>query len=359
MAAIACDPRSELARSPWTRGYTFPWVYLHRRHDRRVEDGWGWCGRRHRPNRFVWPDSNSRHKGYDSEQILSTSLFRLYRALGGDTLDGVGEPDDTARQRAADYVLYLVLRAIASMPAHHVSLVETPDQLVTLLADADAATLPTTGGPLQGRVGGWAHKVVRWAFETQGLYATTDPSEIVEAPGLPPPVDIFIASRRRDSQGNPANGGYDPVSLRWQGPEDKPWHATGEAIWVLPFGIVVGVRNRGRNPATGVTVSLWYSQQSATAPQPPRWKDSSWNPLGTRGPVTVPAWPGAAVPLGLFPRPPSAPSGMRTWLLAIAHCPGDPANTHPGTSLPTASASIQTSIVDLVAGDNNLGLRVL
>jgi hypothetical protein len=359
MAAIACDPRSELAHSPWTRGYTFPWVYLHRRHDRTVADGWGWCGRRHRPNRFIWPDSNSRHKGYDSEQILSTSLFRLYRALGGDTLDAAGGPDDAARQRAADYALYLILRAIALMPAHNVGLLETPDQLVTTLVDADVATLPMTSGPLQGRVGGWAHKVIRWAFEAQGLYATTDPDQIVETPGQPPLVDIFIQSQRRDSQGTLSNGGYEPASLRWQGPGDKPWHASSDAIRILPFESRVTVRNRGSNAANGVRVSMWYTQRSATAPQPPNWRDTAnpWVSLGSRGPVSVP--PGGAVSLGLFGRPPVASFGIRTWVLAIAHCVDDPANTDASTALPTALATTRPSIVDLVAGDNNLGLRVL
>lgn len=356
MAAVACDPRSELAKSPWTRGYTFPWVYLHRRHDRRVEDGWGWCGRRHRPNRFIWPDSNIRHKGYDSEQILSTSLFRLYRALGGDTDDGLGQPDDAARQRAADYTLYLMLRAIALMPAHHVGLLETPDQLVTTLVDADIATRPTTSGPLQGRVGGWAHKVIRWAFEAQGLYATRNPDEIVETPGLPPPVDIFIDSLRPDSPGNFPRGGYEPVSLRWRGPGDKPWHASNEGIRVEPFGIRVGVRNRGSEPASDVTISLWFTLRPDMAPQPPEWNDHSWIRLGSWGPMMVPAWPAGPVWVGPVPKP-FVPPGLRAWIVAIAHCADDPANTHYSSALPTATA--RTSIVDLVAGDNNIGLRVL
>lgn len=358
MAAVACDPRSELAKAPWTRGYTFPWVYLHRRHDRRVEDGWGWCGRRHRPNRFIWPDSNSRHKGYDSEQILSTSLFRLYRALGGDTDVGVGRPDDAARQRAADYTLYLMLRAIALMPAHHVGLLETPDQLVTTLVDADIATRLTTSGPLQGRVGGWAHKVIRWAFEAQGLYATRNPEDIVEAPGQPPEVDIFIDSQRPDSAGSFPRGGYEPVSLHWRGPGDKPWHASTEAIRVEPFGIRVAVRNRGRKEARNVTVSLWVTFRPDMAPQPPEWNDTpnSWIPLGHWGSVTVPAWPAGPVWVGPVPKPVER-SGLRAWIVAIAHCDDDPANTDSGTGLPTART--RTSIVDLVAGDNNIGVRVL
>jgi hypothetical protein len=110
LAAITADPWSALVENQHLRGYTFPWVYLHRRHDRSVYDGFGWCGRYHRPARFDPVASNRRRKGYDSEQILSSSLFRLYRALGGDTVLANGTPDRAARQRAADYVVYLVLK---------------------------------------------------------------------------------------------------------------------------------------------------------------------------------------------------------------------------------------------------------
>jgi hypothetical protein len=37
------------------------------------------------------------------------------------------------------------------------------------------------------RIGGCVHKVIRWAFEAQGLYRS-----FTNAPGYPPPVDIFI-----------------------------------------------------------------------------------------------------------------------------------------------------------------------
>src|SRR5215475_102359 len=224
LAAIVADPWSELANYPSTRGYTFPWVYLHRRHDRSVYNGWSWSGRYHRPNRFG-VDSNCRHKGYQSEQILSTSLFRLYRALGGDTVLLDGTPDRPARQRAADYTVYLILRAIRLMPPHHLSVVETPDQLVTALIDADVGTLAATSGPLANRLGGWAHKVVRWAFEAQGLYATTNPSDTIDAPGLPPPVDIFIDTGRPPSEGGYPRGGYEPVSLDWRGATRRDWQA--------------------------------------------------------------------------------------------------------------------------------------
>jgi hypothetical protein len=358
LAAIVSDPWSELVKYPWPRGYTFPWVYLHRRHDRAVDRGWGWSGRRHRPNRLPALDSNSQHKGYDSEQILSTSLFRLYRALGGDTVDGAtGEPDRRAREDAADYTVYLILRAIKLMPAYNVSVVETVDQFVTTLIDADIATWPASSGPLKDRVGGWAHKVVRWAFEAQGLYATTNPLEVINRPGLPPPVDIFIDSGRPDSEGPYTRGGYMPVSLDWKGAGPKPWHAAADALKIVAGQIQVDVRNRGSTVANDVTVSVWYIVRPDGAANPPNWNPTTWTKIGDRGPAAVPPWPAPAVSFGPFAPPPAQPATKRVWILAIADCAADRANTNPLTSLPCSISAV--SIVDLVAGDNNLGLWVV
>jgi hypothetical protein len=357
LAAIIADPRSKLANYPSTRGYTFPWVYLHRRHDRSVWQGWSWSGRYHRPNRFVRPDSNCRLKGYESEQILSTSLFRLYRALGGDTTQADGTPDPEARQRAADYTVYLILRAIRLMPSHHVSIVETPDQLVTMLIDADIGTRPTNAGPLALRFGGWAHKVVRWAFEAQGLYATTDPSDMIDAPGRPPPVDIFIENGRPDTDGDFPRGGYEPVSLDWQGAQRRAWHADPNAVRVTGNQIWVQVRNRGQMPAANTIVEVFYTVWPTSMPDPPLFdpRPTRWASLGPSQPRTVQAWPDPGLSFGPFVLPPR-PSGTRLLILAVADCTADPANTNSNAGLPCAQDP--APIIDLVAGDNNLGLRV-
>jgi len=346
-----------LADDPRTRGYTFPWVYLSRRHDRSVFDGWGWCGRYHRPALFHWPDSNTRLKGYETEQILATSLFQLYRALGGDDVDDTGKRDPGRRQRAADYTLYLIMRAIHLMPAYNVSILETVDQLVTNLIDADIGTWPAWNGPLAKRVGGCAHKVVRWAFEAQGLYATTDPLEEIDAPGLPPTVDVFIDTRRPDSKGDFPRGGYMPVSLDWHGGGAKRWHATCDAIKVKDGAVTVSVCNRGSSDAYNTTVAVWYAACDPTTETLPDWNSGNWFQIDELGPQLVPARtsPDAAIPFEPYPLP-NAPSGSYLAILAIANCPDDRANTDPYTALPCALD--ETPLIDLVAGDNNLGLHI-
>jgi len=356
LAAITSDPRSKIfhATPPnqQMRGATFPWVYLHRRHDRSVYDGWSWSGRFHRPARFPHDGNNCRHKGYQSEQILSTSLFRLYRALGGDTVRANGKPATRARRGAADYSVYLVMRAIGLLGPSMWAPAETPDQLVSALVDADIATWPASSGPLEDRVGGWSHKVIRWAFEAQGLYATTDPLDVVDAPGNPPDVDVFIDDLRPDFHGRVCRGGYTPVSLDLH---SARWQARPDTVVVEGDHVSVYVRNRGATAASDTVVQVWWIDWSGGTPIP-KWYAPDWNSLGASGAQSVPPWPEPPLKFGPFSGLPSAPSGRRLLILAAATCPADRANNDPITGLPCAL--VPTPIVDLAAGDNNLGLRI-
>src|SRR5919204_1385646 len=94
-AAILNDPDSAAA----DRFVTFPWVNIGRRHDRPVAGGWAWGG-------------VNDVGGYNSEQILCTSHFRIYRSIGGDAALPVGHG---YRQFAARFVAYLILRTVGSL----------------------------------------------------------------------------------------------------------------------------------------------------------------------------------------------------------------------------------------------------
>ena len=64
--------------------------------------------------------------------------------------------------------------------------------------------------------------MIRWAFEAQGLYRN-----ITNAPGHPPPVDVYIPDRRplRDHPYGDITygpGSYNPVSLEWDPRESGP-----------------------------------------------------------------------------------------------------------------------------------------
>src|SRR5262249_47888652 len=121
--------------------------------------------------------------GYQSEQILSTTHFRIYRAIGGDC------EQLNMRRFAARFVAYLILRAIGSLtPAH------SPDHVAGYAAAlmwADAGDWTS-----EGHAGGAYTKVIRWAFEKQGLYQPDRAAKPVKTEGAPPPVDVYIEDGR-------------------------------------------------------------------------------------------------------------------------------------------------------------------
>jgi hypothetical protein len=78
LAAINGDPGSRYPIGNPLRGVTFPFIATIRRHDRKVEDGWGWHGTFYLVDDYP---SALDPAGYIAEQILSSTLFRLYASL--------------------------------------------------------------------------------------------------------------------------------------------------------------------------------------------------------------------------------------------------------------------------------------
>ena len=396
LAAIVSDPQSQLAGDGNWRGATFPWVFTPRRHDRCVSHGWSWGGSLHYAMSQVPDSTPPRRKGYWTEQILSSSLFRLYRAIGGDT-NAVGtqsQPDRPARESASHYSVYLIMRGIQILPTSTTVLANEPDQLVSALIDADIGTIswdvnftvtfpPPPSYDIQPlsfhRIGGCVHKVIRWAFEVQGLYAVA--GTITNAPGLPPPVDIYILDRRPLSEVSPYGdiaygpGSYNPVSLDWdlqQSGSDAPplWQADQNAIVVSGGNISVKVGNRGSQQATNVEVTVWWhAWPSGSGSAPPKWNDTSpgstpWTQCtpspGSSDQTIDPGAPPVEFDFTFDP----PPSGTRYLVLAIATCEDDAANTDVTTTTTTTTTSLPcsqlpTALIDLVPNDNNLGLIVV
>ncbi len=362
LAAIACDPHSVLmadSRKPGMRGATYPWAYIDRRHDREVHEGWSWSGTYHRQDRLSLANSNCRHKGYDSEQILATSLFRVYLALGGETVkwDAIlarTVPDVGARKAASDYTVYLVLRTILALGAASAVPLETPEQFASLLASADATMERATAGPLASRAGGCAFKVIRWAFEAQGMYAKVPSPTIHNAPGGPPDVDLFIDNGRPASEGLKPRGGYVPVSLDWIAPRPA-WHATGDdpsrtgAMVLAGIQALVRVNNRGSMLASEVEVKISYIEWLQGDPVHP-WNSGNWRTVVANGPQAI-----AAGDQGEFHAQLQFPRKGRYLILAETNCKEDLSIFNPATGLPCSAGPI--ALEQLVAGDNNLGLR--
>jgi hypothetical protein len=385
LAAIVSDPESELATDPNWRGATFPWVFLPRRHDRCVAVGWSWGGTMHYALSQVPNSAGPRRKAYWSEQILSSSLFRLYRCIGGDTTMVAlpSTPDSHARRSASHYCVYLIMRAIQILGTSLVVPANDPDQFVSALIDADKNTAlnapwhvlfppvfppdpnynPADPNYTFDRIGGCVHKVIRWAFEAQGLYNPF--GKITNAPGAPPKVDVYIRDLRPISETTPYGeinygaGSYNPVSLEWdpyqtQNSVPPKWQADPAAITVLANGkISVVVGNRGTMLATNVEVSVWWHEWPTAGPLP-QW-DATWTQCPLAGPASKNIPSGGQVTFGKFAAVP-LPTGRRYLLLARATCADDRANNDPATNLPCSQQP--TPLLDLVANDNNLGLWV-
>jgi hypothetical protein len=330
LAAVLCDPRSRLAKDEHWGGVTIPWARLtrERRHDRLPDKGWAWGGPLDRPE-----------EGYWQEQILSSTLFRIYKALGG------WSAGEQTRLAAAEYTAYLVIRAIGLLGPAAVVPAGSADQFASALIDADIGTsvLAMRAGP--GRVGGSAHKVVRWAFEQQGMYAP--PGGNPGGPGEPEPVDVYVA--------HDLDGGYRvaPPDPRLPKPRYRIDFADPRAERSNP--VRVKVANRGTLPASDVRVALWAAPAANGAPDWPgeNGMPGAWQKVGERG-CDIPArksdGSSAAVSVD-FSWKPAGPG--RYLLLAAATCEDDRAITDANTRLPCALRG--APFEQLVMGDNNLG----
>jgi hypothetical protein len=369
MAAIAVDADTTLEVDDEARGRTFSLFPLPRRHDRAARLGWCWCGSRSRARLAAQDLGPDRRLGYFEEQLMSSSLFRLYRSLGGDT-PPVGV--STLRRSASEYCLYLIMRAIALLGPDNVVPARSADHFVSALIDADLGTgdwsidvtdqadhvVGGTAARTLVRRGGQVHKVIRWAFEAQGLYANTDAHQVVDGEGRPPPVDLYIADSR-----SPADGGYHPVALRWQTADGPPgraasagepeWHASPTALRRRGNRVELTVHNRGHDDATRCLAQVWIWANDAD-------QGGQWQALTSADavpPDTVAGNGGSARFNFEWPTAESAwPAETWRWVLARADCPADPANLPFDTPPPLGDGS---ALLSWVAHDNNLALARL
>lgn len=361
LAAIICDLDSVAAATkpakPW-RGVTFPWVEALRRHDRLVGTGWAWQGSLY--DRATYADMRD-PAGYRAEQILSSTLFHLYQALGGDAWKG-DLADRPARRAAAAYTVYLVVRAIQALgPA-----IKTPAHdayaLAGALMDADAATsylLPDAKVfkefKARLRRGGAVQKVVRWVFERQGLYAGSSEWP-VNGPGKPESVDVYIEDRRHGEYEYAEDWDSTSPDVRVvanpsPNAPDTPPHANHLSY------VYVRVYNRGTqaNPPAA-TVKVFATIKPGA--RPPLWRlagpNNPWTELtpDTGAVTTKGVQPGTFVDFGPFKWQP--PLRGHYSLLGCVDAPGDRCNA----LAPTLACAVgPTRLAHLVPFDNNTAHR--
>jgi hypothetical protein len=317
LGAILMDPTS-LAPD---RFLTFPWPQsgsgpLDRRHDRSVSAGWGWFGSMY-------------NTGYRGEQVLSTTLFRIYRSVGGDS------PHQADREWAARYVAYLIIKAIGTLT----TTTNDPEVFVTALMNADLTTSNFEGHP-----GGALHKVIRWAFEKQGLFqpnAHPGTSTHVTTEGNPPNVDVYIDDGR--------HGEYPYMYAFWESqdmwvrrnPDGGTTHqepAVGKTNYMY-----VKVKNRGSQAAQNTIVKAYHCNPGTGLAWPDHWSPMDTPQLAASGPIAA----GGETIIGPFAWKPE--NYGHECLLAVASATGDLSNVS------TVSSPIAHS--RFVPFDNNIGQR--
>jgi hypothetical protein len=323
-AAILNDPSSQAP----DRFLTFPWIAIaNRRHDRAVAAGFGWSG--NIPLHKFDPALD--RDGYNNEQILSTTMFRVYRSIGGDS-------SDIAMQRfAARVTCYLMLNAIGTLtPATN-----PPDaeHFADALMVADAADWAS-----EGLSGGAYKKVIRWAFEKQGMYQSSGAAKPNNLEGDPPAVDLYIEDGR--------HGEY----------QFQPNHWSCQAIWnrrlndggAVHEEPVVGVtnyayvmiKNRGTQFATNVTVRAFHCRPSAGLVYPDDWQPMTTAQLPA---ANVPANAAAEVLVGPFEWMPSQVG--HECMFMVVSAPEDLSN------IDNFTATDSMEEWRLVPNDNNIGQR--
>lgn len=318
LAAILNDPSTQAP----DRFSTFPWVnsagpVVARRHDRAVSAGWAW-------------DGTLDYGGYSSEEILSTTLFRIYRSLGGDG------PYLSRRLEASRTLVLLMLKAVQKLSPPHTAHAE---DLADLLMEADTLNGVTDPEPhtIDGFDLGASHKVIRWGFEKQGAYQTPPFGNQV---GQPPAVDVYIDDGR--------NGEYQYLYNFWettdivnrQNPDGIFTHQV--PILSTTNYLYVKIKNRGTTAAENIVLKGYQCSPGGGMVWPVDWN------LMLTPQVNVPGTlaPGMSMIVGPIQWVPTQPG--HECLLVSVSATGDIANTE------TVSPA---QCHYLVTNDNNLSQR--
>ena len=327
-AAIINDPGSK-ARD---RGATFPWLVgipasAQRYHDRTVADGWGWNG-----DFALHPFDNAKDPGgYNNEQILSSTMFRFYRSIGGDA------KNITMKRFAARMTCHIMLAAIQTLTA--ATSPTDAAHFASSLMKADLADWPA-----EAISGGAYQKVLRWAFEKQGLYQLAGAATQNNNEGAPPPVDIYIEDGRHGEYQFQPN--YWNCQAIWNRRRGDGGTRHEQPVAGVTNYAYAKIKNLGSRTATHVVVRAYQCRPSARLVYPGDWQRMQTARLAA---ADVPPHSSGEVVVGPFKWVPSR--GGRGCMLMLATAAGDPSNIENftvGDKIPNWR---------LVPHDNNIGQR--
>ena len=306
LAAILNDPESNAE----DKDETFAWLGYDRWHNRSVEDGWGWDGPK---------DLSDGDKQLHREQILSTTHFNFYKAIGGSNTNQV----DT-RHYAARFTTYLMLRAIQTL-THPLNPQHASDWLTSLIVADDCDWTS------EGHSGGAYEKVICWAFLKQGLFnrAALD-------------VDVYIDDGRDGDYEYRSD--YSSCAAIWNRLAADGLEGHQAPVANVPNFAYVKIKNRGSKIAQSVVVNAFQNMPQSDLIYP-----DDWQPMA---PAQLPAIDlpsnSSEVTVGPFTWTPC--TGDNYILMAVS-ASGDASNLGKfgdGKSVPDWR---------LVPYDNNLGMR--
>jgi zinc metalloprotease ZmpB len=327
-AAIVNDPDSK-APDRYATLPSLPGIAedQQRRHDRTPADGFGWGG-----DIAMNPlDPVKDWGGYNNEQILSSTMFRFYRAIGGDS-HKIAE-----RQFASDMTCHIMLAAIQSFTA--ATSPSNAAHFASALMKAEAADWPAAGIS-----GGAYRKVIRWAFEKQGLYQHGSTERPNNNEGEPPRTDVYIEDGRC--------GEYQYRSDYWNCPAiwNRRRKDRGTDHEVPIPGVInyayVKIKNRGYKTATEVAVRGFFSGRSGELAYPRDWQTMKTAKLSA---ANVPPNSSAEIIVGPFSWVPTP--ATRNCMLMVVSALGDSSN------IDNLTARASRPNAQLVPNDNNIGQR--
>lgn len=325
MAVILADPESQAP----DRFVLAPFVpAVVRRCDRPVST-WAWGG----PNDLGMGTATD-PAGYLSEQILATTLFRVYRSIGGDATDV------NRRRFAARYVAYLILRTVGGLTA--ASNPANPLAFHNAMSAADQLNWTS-----EGLFGGAYGKVVRWAFEKQGLFQAGTPAPgSVTTVGQPPAVDVYI------DDGRGGEYQYQPVHWNtttiWNRLAADGGTAHQEPVLGATNFAYVKIKNRGTQTANNVVVRGYHTKPGAGLLWPDDFEafDTPQLSAGALGPNNT-----EEKVVGPFSWEPNINAFGHDCMFMVVSATSDPSNVDNFT------AGEVIAEWRLVPNDNNIGQR--
>ena len=260
--------------------------------------------------------------GYLSEQILSTTMFRAYRSIGGNAASA------NRREFAARYMAYLMLQAVGMR--NQTNNPSSAADFLLALQTADA-----TNWTSEGVFGGAYGKVLTWAFEKQNLNN-----------GAPPSVDVYIDDGRA--------GEYRYVPVHWatttiwnrRNPDGLAAHEE-PALGATNYAYVK-IKNRGTSVANNVMVKGYHCKPSAGVLWPNDLQPFTTQqlPAGTLQPNNT-----EEKTVGPFEWTPVVNAWGHDCMLMIVSATGDPSNADKFTA---------GEVIEdwrLVPNDNNVAQR--